>query len=87
MIEPEKRRAIYLLHEEGMSLRDIARRLGVSRNTARTIIKERGTTPAAIRRDKIRIYSDGSTPNVGGGSNACMKNSLRKRGSRSSTRP
>ena len=53
MIEPEKRRAIYLLHEEGMSLREIARRLGVSRNTARTIIKERGTTPAAIRRDKI----------------------------------
>ncbi len=42
MIEPEKRRAIYLLHQEGMSLREIARRLRVSRNTARSVIKEKG---------------------------------------------
>jgi len=55
MIEPEKRRAIYLLHQEGMSLREIARRLRVSRNTARSVIKENGAMAASIRRDKIQI--------------------------------
>lgn len=38
MIGPDKRKAIYLLHEEGMGRRDIARRLKVSRNTVDAII-------------------------------------------------
>ena len=33
MIEPDKRKAIFLLHQEGMSVREISRRLGLSRNT------------------------------------------------------
>ena len=39
MIEADKRKAIFLLHQEGMSVRQIARRLGISRNTVRSIIE------------------------------------------------
>ena len=35
MIATDKRKAIFLLHQEGMEVREIARRLGVSRNTVR----------------------------------------------------
>jgi DNA-binding NarL/FixJ family response regulator len=35
MIEPEKRKAIYRLSEEGMAVREIARRLRVSRKAGR----------------------------------------------------
>lgn len=38
MIGADKRKAIVLLHEEGMSLREISRRLKVSRKTVRDII-------------------------------------------------
>ena len=55
MIETDKRKAIYLLHEEGMSLREIARRLGVSRNTVRTIIVQQGQTPQITRDTKQQI--------------------------------
>jgi transposase len=58
MINQEKRKAIFLLHEEGMSIKEISRRLGVSRNTVRAIIKERGSVPKVIRRDKIEIDSE-----------------------------
>lgn len=55
MIEADKRKAIFLLHNEGMSVRQIARRLGVSRNTVGTIIEQEGTMPKAVRSDKQRI--------------------------------
>ena len=55
MIEPEKRKAIFLLSEEGMGVREISRRLAVSRNTVRSIIATEGTTPVSTRKDKIRI--------------------------------
>ena len=55
MIETEKRKAIFLLHQEGMSVRQIARRLGVSRNTVDTIIEQQGATPQTVRSDKQRI--------------------------------
>lgn len=55
MIDAEKRKAIYLLHQEGMDVRKIARQLGISRNTAREIIKQKGAMPDTIRSDKIRI--------------------------------
>ena len=45
MIDPDKRKAIYCLHNEGMGTRAIARRLEVSRNTVRAIIKLKGTIP------------------------------------------
>ena len=45
MIEPDKRRAIYLLHQSGLSVRQIARRLGVSRNTVKEVIAQEGQPP------------------------------------------
>jgi transposase len=45
MIEPDKRKAIYLLHQSGLSARQIARRLGVSRNTVKEVIAQQGEPP------------------------------------------
>jgi len=55
MIDPEKRRAIYLLHQEGMGVREISRRIGVARNTVRGIIEQQGVMSPSMRSDKIRI--------------------------------
>ena len=55
MIEAQKRKAIYLLHQEGMALREIARRLRISRNTVREIIDQKGEVPDCVRSDKIRV--------------------------------
>jgi len=49
MIEPDRRRAIYLLHRDGMSERAIARRLGVDRKTVRVIIEQKGVMPEVSR--------------------------------------
>ena len=54
MIEADKRKAIDLLHQEGMSEREIARRLGVSRNTVKVIIKQQGAMPM-VQRKKQQI--------------------------------
>ena len=54
MIEADMRKAIYLLHQEGMGCRKIARDLGVSRNTVRRIIAQQGEAPL-IERKKQRI--------------------------------
>lgn len=55
MIEADKRKAIFLLHQEGMSVREIARRLGVSRNSVRAVIRQKGAMPQRVRKDKIRM--------------------------------
>src|SRR3990170_1519521 len=55
MIEADKRKAIYLMHQEGMSLKELVRRFKLSRNTVRKIIRGKGETPVSNRRDKIRI--------------------------------
>ena len=55
MIATDKRKAVFLLHQEGMSAREIARRLDLSRNTARTIIRQEGATPMRPRADKQRL--------------------------------
>ena len=56
MIETDKRKAIFLLHQEGMSVREIARRLGISRNTIKVIIQQGGAMPARrVRSDKQQI--------------------------------
>jgi len=55
MIETDKRKAIFLLHQEGMGNREIARRLGVSRNTVRMIIGQEGMTTHKVRCDKQQI--------------------------------
>jgi hypothetical protein len=41
-----------------MSLREIARRLHLSRNTVRAILKQKGEMPLGSRQDKIRIEED-----------------------------
>lgn len=41
-----------------MSLREIARRLQLSRNTVRTILQQKGEMPLGPRQDKIRIADD-----------------------------
>ncbi len=55
MIDPEKRKAIYSLHEEGMKAREISLRLKVSRNTVRAIIKQKGAMPNLPRKDKLEV--------------------------------
>jgi len=55
MIEPDKRKAIYCLHNEGMGIREIARRLGISRNTVKVIIDLKGSISDLPRKDKIDI--------------------------------
>jgi len=55
MIEADKRKAIYLLHHEGMGIRQIARRLRVSRNTVRKVIAQEGQMPTVVHADKQQI--------------------------------
>jgi transposase len=55
MIDPDKCNAVYLLHREGMAVRDISRRLRLSRNTVRRIIKDQGGRSRSPRKDKLHI--------------------------------
>ncbi len=55
MISADKRAAIYLLHKEGMGVREIARSLRVNRGTVSDIIKQKGVMPESTRSDKIQI--------------------------------
>ena len=55
MIDPDKCNAVYLLHCEGMAVREISRRLYLSRNTVRRIIKQQGVQTPSARKDKIDI--------------------------------
>src|SRR6266571_5041085 len=58
MIATDKRKAIFLLHQEGMAEREIARKLGLSRNTVRTIIRQGGERPPRVRTDKKRLAEE-----------------------------
>jgi len=58
MIGPDKRKAVYLLHEEGMGVREIARSMKISPNTVMRIIAQQGEMPETVRKDKIHIDSD-----------------------------
>ena len=55
MIAADKRQAVFLLHQQGMSLQEIAQRLQISRNTVRTIIAQKGEMPLHVRKDKIQV--------------------------------
>jgi transposase len=55
MIEADKRKAIFLLHQEGMPAREIARRLHVSRDTVKTILAQGGQMPEVVRPPKQPI--------------------------------
>jgi transposase len=58
MISPDKRAAIYLLHQQGVSERKIARDLGVNRGTVSDIIEQKGIMPESSRKDKIQLDAD-----------------------------
>lgn len=53
MIEEDLRKAIQALHEQGMALREIARRLNVSRNTVRRVVSAAGAKPKIEKRYKL----------------------------------
>jgi transposase len=55
MIATDKRNAIFLLHQEGMPVHEIVRKLGVSRNTVRVIVRQGGVLPPRVRTDKKRL--------------------------------
>ena len=60
MIAADKRKAVFLLHQEGMEVREIARRLALSRNAVRTIIRQAGAQPQAGDRDRtLRSAEEG----------------------------
>lgn len=58
MIGPEKRKAIYLMHKEGMGIREISRHMQISTNTVRTIIGQGGELPRSTRSDKIQLDTE-----------------------------
>ena len=58
MIEADKRKAIYLLHKEGMGIREISRHMNISTNTVSTIIDQGGELPQTTRSDKIKIDTE-----------------------------
>jgi hypothetical protein len=58
MIEADKRKSIYLLHQDGVGIRKIARLHRVDKNTVRAIIEQKGEIPTAARTDKIEIDPD-----------------------------
>lgn len=58
MIDADKRKAILLLHEEGMPARQIALRLHLSRNAIRRIIAQGGQLPRFVRPSKQSIDPD-----------------------------
>lgn len=57
MIAPDKRKAIFLLHQEGMGVREIARNMHISPTTVMDIIAQEGEMPQTARKDKIEIDS------------------------------
>jgi transposase len=58
MIEADKRKAIYLLHKEGMGVREISRHMNISVNTVNTIIGQAGEVPQTTRKDKVEIDTE-----------------------------
>jgi transposase len=55
MIDPDRRKAIYQLHLAGTPQCQISRQFHVSPRTVRTIIRQQGAMPQAVRKDKIHI--------------------------------
>lgn len=55
MIAADKRKAAFMLYQDGMTQREIARRLRIDRKTVRAIIKQKGIMPSIVRSDKIQL--------------------------------
>ncbi len=58
MIAADKRKAVFLLHQEGMSARELSRRMGISRNAVQRVIAQQGAMPPVIRHEKITLDPD-----------------------------
>jgi transposase len=58
MITADKRKAVFLLHQEGVSKRAIARQLRLSRNVVRRIIAQSGQMPPPIRPPSVVLDPD-----------------------------
>ena len=52
MIDADKRKAVWLLRQQGMGAREIARRLGLGRNTVQRVVALDGAMPPPVRREK-----------------------------------
>ncbi len=55
MIDPETSKAVYLLHQQGMTLRQISRSLSIGRKAIRRIIQHQGVLPSPEPPNKIHI--------------------------------
>ena len=58
MIDPDKRNAIFQLHQEGMSLRQISRCLHVSRSAVWKIVQQQGQLDRQQRSDKKQLDAE-----------------------------
>ena len=58
MITADKRKAVFLLHQEGMPIREISRGLKLSRNAVRRIIAQAGQIPEVARAPAHAIDPD-----------------------------
>lgn len=58
MITADKRQAVFLMHQEGVSKRAIARQLRLSRNAVRHIIAQSGQMPPPIRPPRVVLDAD-----------------------------
>lgn len=52
MIAADKRKAVFLLHQDGMGMREMTRRLGIGRNTLKRILALQGEMPNVTREEK-----------------------------------
>jgi len=55
MIDADRRKAVFVLHQDGMGIRAIARHLKISPTTVAAIISQKGQMPETVRADKLRI--------------------------------
>jgi transposase len=55
MLNPDIRKAVFALFEQGMGKREISRRMQISRNTVKKIISEKGKISLITRKDSINI--------------------------------
>lgn len=58
MIEADRRKAIYLLHQDGMAVREIARRMGLARSTVGDIVRQKGEPARPERPPKVALDPD-----------------------------
>lgn len=58
MITADKRKVVFILYQEGMTQREIARRLRIGRYTVRRIIEQKGMLLSKVRSDKLQLDTD-----------------------------